>query len=318
MNGIGVSRRNESIDDKVEIGLTEFHKATNETQQQPKNVSTQFHWDFLLSNQQLNALKRHHRIAQKLAEMCFGDIGARAHINKVFTKTIRRRPEQLSQQDFTPEAENEERQQEITPTEIGERQQDFTAAAEIGEPQQFTPVAETEKRQQEFSPAAENEESQQDITPAAEIGEPQQFTPEAETEKRQQEFTPTVELGEAQQGGEHSQMDGFPHGYGETLFDEISQVPSNGFVKDTSLTFIDLPDAVTETAQKSDSTDESDDEIEFRITESRNIKPKRPNVEICLLCMEEVKKMRDHLTNRHTIGTENKLRNFISTYHSTN
>ena len=92
-------------------------------------------------------------------------------------------------------------------------------------------------------------------------------------------------------------------------------------MNDTSLTFIDLPVAATETARESDSTDESDDdndsEIEFRITESRNNKPKRPNVEICLLCMKEVKKMRDHLTNKHTIGTQNKLRKFISTYHST-
>ena len=92
-------------------------------------------------------------------------------------------------------------------------------------------------------------------------------------------------------------------------------------MNDTSLTFIDLPVAATETAQESNSTIESDDdsdsEIEFRITESRNNKPKRPNVEICLLCMKEVKKMRDHLTNKHTIGTENKLRKFISTYHST-
>ena len=54
-------------------------------------------------------------------------------------------------------------------------------------------------------------------------------------------------------------------------------------MNDTSLTFIDLPVAATETARESDTTDESNDdsdsEIEFRITESRNNKPKRPNLE---------------------------------------
>ena len=51
------TKGNSPIDDKVEVGLTEFNKATNDTQQQPKIVSTQFHRDFLLNNQQLNALK---------------------------------------------------------------------------------------------------------------------------------------------------------------------------------------------------------------------------------------------------------------------
>ena len=92
-------------------------------------------------------------------------------------------------------------------------------------------------------------------------------------------------------------------------------------MNDTSLTFIDLPVPATETARDSDTSDESNDdsvsEIEFRITESRNNKPKRPKVEICLLRVKEVKKMGDHLTNKHIIGTENKLRKYISTYHST-
>ena len=36
-----------------------------------------------------------------------------------------------------------------------------------------------------------------------------------------------------------------------------------------------------------------------------------------MLCMKQVKKMRDHLSKKHTIGTEKNLRKFISTYHST-
>ena len=297
---------NSSIDDEVEVGLTEFNKATNDTQQQPKIVSTQFHRDFLLNNQQLNALKRHHRIAEKLAGnySVTSEQGPRS--TRASKKTVKRRPEQLPQQDFTPEAETEERQQESTAAAwIGEAQQ-FSPAAEIGEAQQFTPAAEIGEAQH-FTPAAENGEAQL-FTPAAEIGEAQQFTPAAE-------------IGEAQQGGEHNQFDGLPHEYSENLIDEISEVPSIGFVNDTLLTFIDLPVAATETARESDTTDESkdesDSEIEFRITEYRNNNPERPNVEVCLLCMKEVKKMRDHLTNKHTIGTENKLRKFISTYHRT-
>ena len=58
---------NSSIDYKVEVGLTEFNKTTNDTQHQPKFVSTRFHRDFLLNNEQLIALKRHHKIAEKLA-----------------------------------------------------------------------------------------------------------------------------------------------------------------------------------------------------------------------------------------------------------
>ena len=258
------------------------------------------------------------------------------------------------QQEITPAAEIGERQQESkAAAEIGEAQQ-FTPAAEIGEAQQFTPAAEIGEAQQftpaaeigeahEFTPAAENGEAQQftpaaeigetqQFTPAAEIGEAQQFTPAAEIGEAQQftpaaeigeahEFTPAAENGEAQQGGEHNQIDGLPHEYSKILIDETSEVPLIGFVNDTSLTFIDLPVAATETARESDTTHESNDdrdsEIEFRITESRNNRPKRPNVEVCLLCMKEVKKMRDHLTKKHTIGTENKLGKFISTYHST-
>ena len=41
-----VIQSGESIDDKVEVGLTEFNKATNDAQQQPKIVYTQFHRDF--------------------------------------------------------------------------------------------------------------------------------------------------------------------------------------------------------------------------------------------------------------------------------
>ena len=44
------------------------------------------------------------------------------------------------------------------------------------------------------------------------------------------------------------------------LIDGISQVPLIGFVSDIPLTFIDLPVAATETAQESDSTDQSDDD----------------------------------------------------------
>ena len=50
MNGLVVTRSEESDDDKVEVGLTGFNEATNDTQQQPKIVSTQFHRDFLLNN----------------------------------------------------------------------------------------------------------------------------------------------------------------------------------------------------------------------------------------------------------------------------
>ena len=384
------TKGNSSIDDKVEVGLTEFNKATNDTQQQPKFVSTPFHRDFLPNNQQLYALKRHHRIAEKMAENYSGTLNQGPTSTRASKKTVKRRPVELPQQEFTPEAETEECRQELTPAAENERRQEFTPAAEyerrpeftaeIGEAQQFTPAAENERRPeftaeigeaQQFTPAAEYErrpeftaeigEAQQftpaaeyerrpeftaevgeaqQFTPAAEyerrpeftaeIGEAQQFTPAAEYERRQeftaeigetQQFTPAAENEEPHQGGEHNQIDGLPHEYSEILFDGTSQVPLLGFVNDTSLTFIDLPVAATETAQESNSTIESDDdsdsEIEFRITESRNNKPKRPNVEICLLCMKEVKKMRDHLTNKHTIGTENKLRKFISTYHST-
>ena len=198
---------------------------------------------------------------------------------------------------MTPAAETEERQQEMTPAaEIGGRQQESTAAAESGESEQFTTAAEIGGAQQ-FTAGAEN-------------GEAQQFTPAAENEEQQQEFTPTVEIGETQKGGEHNQIDGLPHENSENLIDEISEVPLIGFVNDTSVTFIDLPVAATETARESHTTDESDDdsdsETEFRITKSKNNKPKRPNLEVCLLCMKEVKRMRDHLTNKHTIGTENK------------
>ena len=277
------TKGNSSIDDNVEVGLTEFNKATNDAQQQPKDVSTQLHIDFLLNNQQLNALKRHQRKAEKLAGNYSVTLDQEPRPTRASKKTVKRRPEQLPQQDFTPEAEIEERQQEMTPAaEIGERQQKSTAEAEIGEGQQFTPAAETEGRQQEMTPAAEIGERQQESTAAAEIGEAQQFTPAAEIGEAQQFtpaaengeaqlFTQAAENGEAQQGGEHNQFDGLPHEYSENLIDEISEVPLIGFVNDTSLTFIDLPVAATETARESDTTDEgnddSDSEIEFRITE---------------------------------------------------
>ena len=189
-----------SIDDKVEVRLTEFNKATNDTEQQPKIVSTQFHRDSLLNNQQPIALKRHHRIAEKLAGNYSVTLEQGPRSTGPSKKTVKRRPEQLPQQDFTPEAETEERQQETTlAAEIGERQQESTAAAEIGEAQQFTPAAETEERQQEMTPAAEIRQRQQESTAAAEIGEAQQFTPPAETEERQQEMTPAAEIRERQQ-----------------------------------------------------------------------------------------------------------------------
>ena len=215
------TKDNSSIDDKVEIGLTEFNKATNDRQQQPKDVSTQLHRDFLLNNQQLYALKRHQRIAEKLAGNYSVTLDQEPRLTGASKKTVKRRPEQLPQQDFTQEAETEGRQQEMTPaSEIGERQQESTAEAEIGEAQQFTPAAETEERQQEMTPAAEIGERQQKSAAAAEIGEAQLFTPAAEN-------------GEAQQGGEHNQFDGRPHEYSENLIDEISEVPLIGFVNDT-------------------------------------------------------------------------------------
>ena len=187
------TKGNSSIDNKAELGLTEFNKATKDTQQQPKIVSTQFHRDFLLNNQQLNALKRHHRIAEKLAGNYSVSLEQRPRSTRASKKTVKRRPEQLPQEDFTPEAETEERQKEMTPAaEIGERQQESTAAAaEIGEAQQFTPAAETEERQQEMTPPAETGERQQESTAAAEIGEAQQFTPAAENGEAQQ-FTPAA------------------------------------------------------------------------------------------------------------------------------
>ena len=102
MNGIGVIRRDESINDKVEVGLTEFNKETNDAQQQPKNVSTQYHRDFLLNNQQLNALKRHHRIAEKMAGNYSGTLKQGPTSTRASNKTVKRQPEQLPQKDFTP------------------------------------------------------------------------------------------------------------------------------------------------------------------------------------------------------------------------
>ena len=61
-----------------------------------------------------------------------------------------------------------------------------------------------------------------------------------------------------------------------------------------------------------------DSEIEFRVsTESRNNKSRRPEVEICLMCDKEVNKMRDHLTNKHSIRKCDPLRKFILTHFST-
>ena len=194
MNGIGVIRRDESIDGKVEVGLTEFNKATNDTQQQPKDVSAQFHRDFLLNNQQLNALKRHHRIAEKMAEEYSGTLNQGPTSTWDSKKTVKRRPEQLPQQDFTPETEIEKCRQEST-----------AAAAEIGEAHQITPAAENDRRQ-EITSAAEKERRQQ-FTAAAKIGEAQQFTPAAESEEPQLEFTPTAENEEPHQGGEHNEID---------------------------------------------------------------------------------------------------------------
>ena len=101
---------NSLIVDKVEVGLTEFNKATNDTQQQPKIVSTQFHRDFSQNNQQLNALKRHLRIEEKLAGIDSVTLEQGPTSTRASKKAVKRRPEQLPQQDFTPEAETEERQ----------------------------------------------------------------------------------------------------------------------------------------------------------------------------------------------------------------
>ena len=103
---------------------------------------------------------------------------------------------------------------------------------------------------------------------------------------------------------------------------------------DTSLVFMDIPTSIQTPNTNTDREDDADDdhdheeeeeeeeeeidsEIEFQTFVSKNNKPKRPAVETCLLCEKQVKKMRDHLTNKHLIGTNDKLRKFLSTYYST-
>ena len=46
-------------------------------------------------------------------------------------------------------------------------------------------------------------------------------------------------------------------------------------------------------------------------------KPKRPNVEICLICKKALKKMRDHLNNSHKLQNNPRIKRFIGTYYST-
>ena len=64
-------------------------------------------------------------------------------------------------------------------------------------------------------------------------------------------------------------------------------------------------------------TDNAYSENELRLTAVKNNKPKRPVVENFLLCHKEVRKMLYHLTNEHSIDTNDKLRKFNSPFHST-
>ena len=69
---------------------------------------------------------------------------------------------------------------------------------------------------------------------------------------------------------------------------------------------------------QSSSDNSGDSEFQFReLPPSRNNKPRRPEVEKCMLCDKEVRKMRDHLSNKHRLTNDDKLRKFISTYHTT-
>ena len=73
-------------------------------------------------------------------------------------------------------------------------------------------------------------------------------------------------------------------------------------------------------SNKSDSEDEEHDEDSFGGTPMvrRSRKKKRPYLEECIIWRQKVKKIRDHLTNSHKLNQNPRVKQFISTYYSTN
>ena len=49
----------------------------------------------------------------------------------------------------------------------------------------------------------------------------------------------------------------------------------------------------------------------------KSFKTKRPEIEKCLICNKNVKKMRDHMSNAHRLGDEPRVKKFLGTYYST-
>ena len=68
-----------------------------------------------------------------------------------------------------------------------------------------------------------------------------------------------------------------------------------------SVMFRLLPQKQQESNNRDENDGDSDWQIKSRIAESRNKKTKRPSAETCLLCMQEAKKMTDHLASKNTI-----------------
>ena len=84
---------------------------------------------------------------------------------------------------------------------------------------------------------------------------------------------------------------------------------------DNSLSFIECVQTPMEEHGQPSSDSSEDSECQFReLPPSRNNKPRRPEVEKCMLCDKEVRKMRDHLSNKHRLTNDDKLRKFISIY----
>ena len=102
----------------------------------------------------------------------------------------------------------------------------------------------------------------------------------------------------------------------ETVISETFEPIDESFSQQPHETSSDGDFSATEESQNDSKHDETVTPVSSSAVQVSR-KTKGPEFEDCIICSERVKKMRDHLSNSHQLNEQKRIKQFISTYHST-